>query len=300
MKPALVVLALATSCYSPSFGDCEVSCAGTVCPDNLECRAGLCRTAGATASCATITDRDSDGVADASDNCPDVMNTDQANEDADAYGDLCDPCPPYANATANVDTDGDGLGDGCDPRPTIKGDKIAVFEGFNAAPIGTSMNMGFMFVGGHALGTAPMGVRPTISWEQPAGGNETVSTQVTLTSMTPTTAITMFDQRDAMDPNMSTTCTLIPKPNDPTSFKGLLQIMDYNVSPLGTGTSAPLDQVTIMSLSRAARDYNCFASIANGPISLSSTRAPPQRPNMGIELVDASATLDWFMIVRSP
>jgi hypothetical protein len=55
-----------------------------------------------------------------------VANTDQANNDGDALGDVCDPdddndgvedgddnCPTVAN-TDQADNDGDGLGDACD------------------------------------------------------------------------------------------------------------------------------------------------------------------------------------------
>ncbi|MCW8922271.1 MAG: hypothetical protein OQK69_01390 [Gammaproteobacteria bacterium] len=45
-----------------------------------------------------IIDSDIDDIADASDNCPTIPNTDQANFDDDAYGDLCDD-----------DIDGDGF-----------------------------------------------------------------------------------------------------------------------------------------------------------------------------------------------
>jgi thrombospondin type 3 repeat protein/beta-propeller repeat-containing protein len=79
-------------------------------------------------------DADGDGVPDASDNCPTVFNPDQANNDGDALGDVCDPdddndgvldgadnCQFVANPNQR-DTDGDGQGDACDPPgpPTNK------------------------------------------------------------------------------------------------------------------------------------------------------------------------------------
>jgi len=54
-----------------------------------------------------------DGVGDACDNCPDVINIDQANGDTDEFGDLCDNCPSTSNP-GQEDDDGDGLGDACD------------------------------------------------------------------------------------------------------------------------------------------------------------------------------------------
>ncbi|MDP1830211.1 MAG: lamin tail domain-containing protein [Archangium sp.] len=45
-------------------------------------------------------DRDSDGVVNASDNCPNVANPMQADMDMDGKGDACDPCPSNANPGA--------------------------------------------------------------------------------------------------------------------------------------------------------------------------------------------------------
>ena len=44
-----------------------------------------------------IEDRDSDGIADDVDNCPDIANADQSDIDGDGFGDLCDPFPMCAN-----------------------------------------------------------------------------------------------------------------------------------------------------------------------------------------------------------
>lgn len=77
-----------------------------------------------------LNDRDADTIGDATDNCPDVTNENQANADGDAQGDACDAdddndgtadatdnCP--LNPTVQGDTDGDGVGDACDPSPGI-------------------------------------------------------------------------------------------------------------------------------------------------------------------------------------
>ena len=67
-----------------------------------------------------------DGIADEEDNCPAVLNADQADQDEDDLGDACDDdkdgdevsndqdnCPIVANAD-QADSDGDGFGDLCD------------------------------------------------------------------------------------------------------------------------------------------------------------------------------------------
>jgi hypothetical protein len=77
-----------------------------------------------------LNDRDADTIGDATDNCPDVTNQNQANADGDAQGDACDAdddndgtadatdnCP--LNPAPQGDTDGDGVGNACDPSPGI-------------------------------------------------------------------------------------------------------------------------------------------------------------------------------------
>jgi hypothetical protein len=61
---------------------------------------------------ATAEDTDDDGVADNSDNCPDVSNADQTDTDDDGQGDACD-------ATPNGDTDEDGVDNSSDNCPGV-------------------------------------------------------------------------------------------------------------------------------------------------------------------------------------
>ena len=71
-------------------------------------------------------DIDSDGIFNASDNCPSNFNPDQLDTDGDGIGDICDDdldgdgslneddnCPMTYNAD-QIDTDGDTFGDECD------------------------------------------------------------------------------------------------------------------------------------------------------------------------------------------
>ncbi|MBI4581433.1 MAG: thrombospondin type 3 repeat-containing protein [Planctomycetes bacterium] len=59
-------------------------------------------------------DGDFDGVPNATDNCPENRNPDQADRDGDGVGDACDNCPSVANS-AQADVNGDGIGDVCQP-----------------------------------------------------------------------------------------------------------------------------------------------------------------------------------------
>ncbi len=71
-------------------------------------------------SAPTSGDSDGDGIADASDLCPDVYDPNQWDEDGDGEGDSCDECPLTSEAeceSAAGDIDGDGVGDADDNCP---------------------------------------------------------------------------------------------------------------------------------------------------------------------------------------
>ncbi len=58
-------------------------------------------------------DADKDGLGDQCDNCKAVSNKDQADQDSDGVGDVCDNCPKFPNSDQK-DSDGDGFGNFCD------------------------------------------------------------------------------------------------------------------------------------------------------------------------------------------
>jgi hypothetical protein len=60
-----------------------------------------------------LADADSDGVPNASDNCPTIANVDQSDTDSDGVGQLCDNCTQIANPD-QADADADGFGTVCD------------------------------------------------------------------------------------------------------------------------------------------------------------------------------------------
>jgi hypothetical protein len=63
-------------------------------------------------------DDDNDGVPDVSDNCPLSANAGQADGDADGTGDVCDNCSAVANP-GQADADADAVGDVCDNCPNF-------------------------------------------------------------------------------------------------------------------------------------------------------------------------------------
>lgn len=114
-------------------------------------------------------DRDKDGVPDATDNCPDLANADQSNVDGDATGDVCDVCPQIKDTGA--DTDKDGIGDACDPNPALK-DSLWLFSAFQTLPTWSKS-------AGWALGTG--GIVAT------SAGNSQSDYQSLTTQFTPVT-----------------------------------------------------------------------------------------------------------------
>jgi hypothetical protein len=85
--------------------------------DNLQ--PGLKVTAGS-GPCADLGgDTDGDGVCNDDDNCPSMANADQADNDNDGIGNVCDPTPNGPCADLGGDTDGDGVCNDVDNCPSI-------------------------------------------------------------------------------------------------------------------------------------------------------------------------------------
>ena len=128
-----MVIALASGCYSPTYtpgGPCDVDC-----PGDLVCVDHVCREPGYSGDSGIPIDgppRDGDGdaVLDHLDNCPTRANADQHDEDVDAIGDVCDPCPHLKGTAA--DGDADGVGDVCDPQPASPNQRIKFFDPFTS------------------------------------------------------------------------------------------------------------------------------------------------------------------------
>ncbi len=150
-------------------------------------------------------DRDGDGVPDSRDNCPTAFNPMQWDEDGDGLGNECDPCPQVA--APQGDRDGDGIGDDCDPRPDTPGDKLVLFDGFDAPGTTTSSPIGegtFAIASGKLTYTTASDVAGAMLWALPAAGAHTVDTTVTIASITQgastitTNAMTDVDQGTPM------------------------------------------------------------------------------------------------------
>lgn len=74
-------------------------------------------------------DIDNDGIPNDKDFCNHQPGG-EFDEDMDGLGDECDPCP-IAPPRDTPDTDNDNVDAPCDPEPSIDGNEILLFDGFN-------------------------------------------------------------------------------------------------------------------------------------------------------------------------
>jgi hypothetical protein len=94
-------------------------------------------------------DIDGDGIPNGKDFCEHLAGGDH-DEDLDGIGDECDACP-IAKPPGQAEPDMDGVDSPCDPDPRTPGDKIILFNGFNAPVAGASA--AWKFQGGEAIVT---------------------------------------------------------------------------------------------------------------------------------------------------
>lgn len=138
----------------------------------------------------TATDTDGDGIVNAADNCPMVVNPQQFDEDGDAVGDACDNCPHVVNPTQANTGDTDAVGDACDPRPTQNGDHIVLFLGFNtpgdiAGWTTAGTNATFAVTGGKLVQSGDSDL--AILWKNGLGFEDAwIETSITYTTVTTT------------------------------------------------------------------------------------------------------------------
>jgi hypothetical protein len=258
-------------------------------------------------------DTDGDGKNDSVDNCRTTANPDQANEDADAFGDVCDPCPPLATfimngqmVDANADGDGDGVGNGCDPNPTSNRERIKLFEGFAAAtpPAGTSTAGTWTFSNGQAHVNASSGGIATLYWISPVlkvdvSRADTIVTRMTVTQFSTGTTSIGAGILDPMDSNLHGVGCF----NGSTGNMRQLLLLDSfptgSATALQAITSANLPMAGALQLTRDATAARTRCELAGVMTPYGSGNVPPNGNQVGLRAISTSSDFDWFMWVET-
>jgi hypothetical protein len=296
---------LVTGCFAPD------PTIGAPCADGVEdderCPSGqICVAHDGTETCETMDiedmplgDRDKDSIIDGLDNCPDIANTDQANEDLDSAGDACDPCPPFQGTE---DVDKDGVGDACDPNPTTPGDKLVSFVGFGGTPASPWTTSGmFIATAGEGFAMASDSTSAIASMPSPAATRVEVRTQARLISVTATApnlgAVNLVERFLPAD-DRGVACQLSSLA---TGDQQQLRIFDLDkklvidTAPHVVMQNAELD----LRLRRTNDTYNCRAT--NPVLELAGTvMFAPAGARIGVRVRGATAMFHWVMVVTSP
>ncbi len=302
-----------TACFDPAPVRGAPCSSDGECPTGQACVAQVCggsETAPPDVDAGVVIDgppgdRDGDGVPDASDNCPDTPNADQADEDADHLGDVCDPCP-IAAAAPGDDPDGDGVAGICDPHPSTPGDKIVAFQGFHAAlPASWQVVGTASAAGGAAVITAASGAHTAIVPPIDAMTNGTVMTSLSV---------------DATHGNDQAKIG-VTLPYDPTKDEGIFcELYAPNASSDNNHYIAIYDAPSDvqrqssrdvawtrttkyqLSLTRVGKAYTCTVTPAGaaGKTITATTSSTTALSKPALAAYGADAHADWMLVISSP
>ena len=303
MLRLVAALSLA-GCFSPD-PTTGAPCAVGV-PEDERCPSGqFCVQHDGVETCETediddpIGDRDSDTVVDRLDNCPDVANTDQADEERDGVGDVCDPCPPFEG---NDDGDGDGVAGACDPNPDKPGDRLIAFAGF-ASPLPSTWAVSGQFLAsaGEAFASSTDTTSALATFATPASPRVEIRAAARLVAITATGqnlgAVNVVE-RFLPDADRGIACQVSSLAD---GMQQQLRIFDLdklavvNTAPHPLTVGAELE----LRLRRTGDNYNCRSTSPVLEIAGSAPFAPPGA-RIGLRVRGASAMFHWVMIVSSP
>ncbi len=249
-----------------------------------------------------VGDRDGDGIVDRLDNCPDDPNLEQADEDVDGKGDVCDPCPPFAG---DEDTDQDGVGDACDPNPGTPGDVLVSFNGFSAPVAGWITNANFMALAGEGFAMAnDMATdmaTALATLPSPATSRVEVRAQaqlITLNAAAPNLgAISIVEQYAPMT-DQGVACQLSALAGGDQQ-----QLRIFNLETKLVVDTAPhpfeVGRELDLKLRRNNATYACRATTPVLELA-AEVEFAESAPRLGLRVVGATAIVHWVMVVSSP
>jgi hypothetical protein len=225
-----------------------------------------------------------------------MANANQANEDNDLTGDVCDNCPPFPSNGA--DADNDGVGDACDPNLLIPGDSITLFEGFSGGSIPTGWTAvgTWMVADGNLVSLADGGVLSTLVIPYAHTPRQTISAFATIIALTSDVGGSI-GVADRFDGTQGLHCGGGRTGGD---IFGLINAangvpQDVKPHPFAVGT---LYRITA---TRADNNHECTTVQANGNTVTTQTQfASANGSNIGFRNRTASAAFPWIMVVKSP
>lgn len=241
-------------------------------------------------------DVDKDGVTNAEDNCVQDANSDQSDEDMDAVGDVCDPCPISSDTS---DTDGDGVPNACDPS-VMNADRVALFVSFASGipPEWTAENA--TASNGEAVLVAPSGGGAYLALPAPNASFIAIWAEATFDAFAGT-ALAGMGLMDRRAPGLdnSIACQLTGTSAGTTQK---LRLYDSNAPatlaegdhPLAVGTTS------ILRLTReASGQHRCSASAPLVSLAGTSTFAPANG-QLGLRVRSGTAHYHWIMVLTRP
>jgi hypothetical protein len=304
---SVVALAAVAGCYSPIAHD-GVSCQ----PETPACPDGqTCQPVGNHFACEFTTtspdaradspaepnDVDGDGIANASDNCPNVANPDQANEDGDGFGDACDDCPPFPSTGA--DADGDGVGDLCDPHPTTPGDSIVLFEGFaNGMPPMWTATGPWTVSNGDLISTVTANNLNTLVVPFTDSPHQTIYSRAMITALTSTSggSIGIVDKFDAAG-NAGVHCG--GARGGTAAYFALVDAASGSILSNANHAFAVSTSYDLV-YTRTDNTYDCTTNDTSPPITVTAAPTITGGPYIGFRNRIASGSFAWILVVRSP
>ena len=241
-------------------------------------------------------DVDGDGIPNTSDNCPMKANANQADEDTDAQGDVCDNCPPFPSMGA--DADADGVGDICDPHLLIPGDSIALFEGFRGAtlPAGWIAAGNWSVQNGNLIVTTNDTALKTVVIPYAHTQNQTISAFATITALENDLGGSVGIV-DRFDGNEGIVCGGGRAGGDLFGLINAANGVFQNSEP------HPFDVGTLyrITMTRTGKTYGCSTVQTNGTtVDTQADYDMMAGPNIGFRIRTASVTYPWIMVVKSP